>query len=355
MGIPAAGAGFAAHAAPTPQGMPAMKSYGGLFDHITDPTNLQLALRRAARGKLHRAPVQRFLANAANELERLRDELVSGRYRPRPYVQFDIKDPKPRRISCADFRDRVVHHALCGVIAPLLERRFVADSFACRIGKGSHRAVLRAQHFTRRFAFAWKADVERFYDRVDHATLLDMTDRIFRERLLRELLRVILEHPFPGQERGKGLPIGNLTSQWLANFYLDRLDHFVMETARVSGYVRYMDDFAAWDGSKERLFSLWGQVRDFLAAGLRLRLKDAATRVIPSSEGLPFLGMRIFPGTLRLQRGRRARMRRLIRRREEEFAGGEIDGEKLAQCVGSSVGLLRFFGMKGLWPCGVEE
>ncbi len=197
------------------------KSYGQCFEKIAEPENLAAALKRAAKGKNSRATVAHFLSNSEEELSLLQTELFDGTYRPRPVSQFRIMDPKPRTITCADFRDRVVHHALCSVISPFLENRFIDDSFACRIGKGSHRAVLRAQQFSRRYSYVWKADVRAFYDSVDHAVLLQMLCRRFREKRLHNLFRIILEHPFPGQVAGKGLPIGNLTSQWFANFYLD--------------------------------------------------------------------------------------------------------------------------------------
>lgn len=331
-----------------------MKSTGGLFSVIVSAENLHAAMIRAARGKTHRPAVQRFLADAGDELGRLRDELGSGSYRPRPYLQFRIMDPKPRLISCADFRDRVVHHAVCAVVSPIFERRFIDDSFACRVGKGTHRAVLRAWQLTRRFPYYWKADVASYFDSIDHTILLEMTDRLFREKALRELLRRIVEAPLPGQAPGKGLPVGNLTSQWFANLYLDRLDHFVKETCRASGYIRYMDDFVVWGGSEGSLFGLWAEVRAFLAESLSLRLKAPGSRVAPCGEGVPFLGWRVFHGTLRLQGSRRRRSARLVHTREREYARGEITDVKLAQCVGSSVGLTRFFGLRGLWPSTVE-
>ena len=198
-----------------------MKSVGALFARVCDPENLRAAMERAARGKADRPGVMRFLANADSELPALEDDLRNGTYAPAGYDQFRILDPKPRRISCAPFRDRVVHHAVCGVIAPAIERRLIADSFACRQGKGTHRAVLRAQHFARRFGYFCKLDVAQFFDSVDHGVLLRLLTRLFREQRLLSLLGRIIQHPFPGQRPGAGLPIGNLTSQWFANLYLE--------------------------------------------------------------------------------------------------------------------------------------
>lgn len=290
----------------------------------------------------------RFLANADEELARLGRELRDGSYQPLPFAQFRIRDPKPRTISCADFRDRVVHHALCDVCGPFIERRFIVDSYACRIGKGAHRAVVRAQHFARRHNYFLKADVQSFYDTVEIKKALSLIAVIFRERSVRDLWAVILRHPFPGQTFEKGLPIGSLTSQWTANLYLDGLDHRVREVWRMPGYVRYMDDFAVWSDDKDSLRWLRDQAAKWLAEERGLKLKAEATRVAPSAEGLPFLGLRVFPGGLRLQRGRILRLRRLVAARERAWLAGRLDAAGLAVSVQAATGILKFWGLRGL-------
>lgn len=305
-------------------------------------------MRRAALGKRERAPVARFLAHAERELSELGEELAAMRYAPRPYTQFRIRDPKPRTITCADFRDRVVHHALCDICGPVIERRFIADSFACRSGKGAHRAVVRAQEFSRRHPYFLKTDVQAYYDSVDIDTAIGLMERVFREEPVRQLWQTILQHPFPNQARRKGLPIGNLTSQWTANLYLDGLDHRIREDWRLPGYVRYMDDFVAWADDKDTLWWLRDSVADWLKEERGLLLKASATHVAPTGEGLPFLGMRVFPGMLRLQHGRLARMRRLLRQREREYLSGAIRGEGLTASVRAMTGIHAFWGLKGL-------
>lgn len=321
-----------------------MNSAGGLFDRITEPRNLRNALDRAARGKRHRPCVAQFVAGAEFELWRLSDQLIHGTYRPRPYTQFTITDPKPRRISCADFRDRVLHHALCAVMGPVIEKRFLSDSYACRKGFGSHRAIRRAQHFTRRFPFCLKTDIRKFYDNVKHDRLLALLSRLFRERTLLDLLPRIIRHPVPGQAPGRGLPIGNLTSQWLANFYLDQLDHFVKDTLGVPGYIRYMDDLVLWANDKADLWRWRRDMEDFLQENLGLELNGERTVLAPVAEGVPFLGYRAYPSFLRRQGKRLRRSRRLLRRREAQFIAGEISAEQLTASVRSLAGPKRFFG-----------
>lgn len=321
-----------------------MKSYGALFARIVAPESLEAAVDRAAQGKHDRPAVQRFLAARAANIDQLAEEIGNGEYRPRPYRQFGILDPKPRLISCADFRDRVVHHAVCAVLAPLIDRRLVTDNFACRIGKGSHRALLRAQQLARRYGWFLKTDIRRYYDSVDHSVLLGKLARLCREPALLGLLRTIVEHPVAGQAPGKGLPIGNLTSQWFGNFYLDEVDHWVKEARGIPGYVRYMDDIACWAESKDELFALAADLRVFIGERLHLELKEERTIVAPVSEGMPFLGWRIYPGILRQQGKRLRRQRRLLAQREAAYRRGELSGERLQDCVRAMSGPRRFLG-----------
>ena len=324
-----------------------MISFGGLFENIAAPDSLQAAMWRAARGKRHHPAVARFIENSDSELRQLRDELLGGEYRPSRYAQFPILDPKPRLISCADFRDRVVHHSLCAHIGPCLERRFIADTYACRIGKGCHRAVLRAQELCRRHRYCLKLDVAKYYDSIRHDILLGLLNRTFREQRLRSLLEMIVRHPLPGQTEGAGVPIGNLTSQWFANVYLDELDHLAHEQWGCGGYVRYMDDMVFWCDAKERLWSVRGRVERFLAEERGLRIKPGCLPPTPVTEGLPFLGMRVYRGLLRLQHQRLWRTRRRIRFMERNVRSGVSTMEELARSARACAGIVEIFCLRG--------
>jgi len=331
-----------------------MKSYGGLFDRIVGVPNLERAAVAAAKGKRDKPDVARFLDEADAELPRLAQELATGSYCPRPYRQFRIRDPKPRTISCADFRDRVVHHAICDVIGPLLERRFVFESYACRVGKGAHRAAARAQELARQYPYFLKLDVAGFFDSVDHTILLDLLGRTFREKRLLNLLEVIVYSSPSGSADGKGLPIGNLTSQWFANLYLDGLDHHVKETMRTPGYIRYMDDMLLFGDSKATLWAAHDEIGGYLELHRSLSIKPTATALAPCAEGIPFLGLRVFPGTWRLQRARFLRTRRRMRGRERACLAGRSSSEQLALSAGAAQGILSWFGIKGVLPEGLE-
>ena len=325
-----------------------MKSYGQLWERIVSPDNLKAALGRVTKGRGCSAAVMAFASRADGELEVLREELASGTWQPGPYGQFRVTDPKPRTISCAPVRDRVVHHALCGVIAPLLERGFTEDCYACRVGKGTHRAAARARELVRRHGWTCKLDIRRYFDSVPHGRLLELLLPMFREKEVCRLVEVIVRHPVPGLPSGRGLPIGNLTSQWFANFHLSGLDHYAKEVLLAPGYIRYMDDMVLFADSKAELWRLHDGVCAWVADERGLEVKGERTVVAPVTEGLAFLGLRIFSGGWRFQRARLLRTRRKFRLRERQYQAGEIDGRKLAMCAAAADGGSRWYGFKGI-------
>lgn len=316
--------------------------------------NLRAATDAAARGKRGKADVAAFLARGDAALEGLRQELRGGSYRPGAFRQFRIYEPKPRTISCAPFRDRVVHHAVCDVAMPLVESRFIADSYACRKGKGSHRAAARAQELARRSRYYLKLDVRHFFDSIDHGILLEELAKLFRESRLNELLERIVRAPLPDGVAGKGVPIGNLTSQWFANLYLDRMDHLVKEAWGAEGYVRYMDDAVIFASGKDTLWRMHGFIETHMREERHLTLKAEATRLAPCAEGIPFLGLRVFPGCWRLQRARFLRTRRRHLDLERGVHKGNVPVEKLVAGTRAAAGILGWFGFKGVLPQGVE-
>ena len=312
-----------------------MRRIGHLFERIVSFENLSVAFWRAAKGKKSKGSVARYVVDFEKELLTLRAELTDGTYQPRPYFQFKVFEPKERNICCSDFRDRVVHHAICAVVDPFFERRLIGDTFACRKGRGSHRALRRCQEFSRRHGYFLKCDISKYFESIDHAVLKRLLSRMFKDRRLEELFSTIIEHEVPGAQPGRGVPIGNLTSQHFANLYLGELDHFVKEKLRVPGYLRYMDDFVLFHGSKALLGEALEEVRDFVDSNLSLRLKEKVTRLAPVSEGVAFLGFRIFPQLVRVQRANLIRMRRKLVRKEAELVRGKISEEELFQSINS--------------------
>ena len=272
-----------------------------LFDRIATFEALCAAANRAVAGK-RRTPVPAaFLANLETELLRLQRQLRSGAWRPGRYVEIEITDPKRRLVSAAPFRDRVVHHAVHAVVAPLFERSFIHHSYANRVGRGAHRAVARYERLRDRFRYVLRGDVFRYFPAIDHAVLkADLRRRVACRRTLAVLDRIIdgsnpqepvhLYYPgddlFTPYERRRGLPIGNLTSQLFANIYLDRFDHFVTEVLRAP-YLRYVDDCALFADDREQLEAWRARAAAFLGRR-RLSLHPAKTWVASTAEPATF-------------------------------------------------------------------
>jgi len=287
---------------------------------IVSPDNLRLAFWKAAKGKGGKADCRVFRENLEANLEDLRADLLSGEVTVGDYHYFKIHDPKERTICAASFRERVLHHALMNVCEPVLERAAVFDSYACRKGKGREAAIQRAWGFARSHAWCLKMDVRKYFDSIDHSILLGLLMRKFKDPDVLELFhRILVSYE---AAPGRGLPIGNLTSQHFANFYLAGLDRFVKEELRCLAYVRYMDDSVAWGDGPGELKVLASRVQGFLADERKLELK-AGMAINRTAHGMDFLGYRIFPSTVRLARRSKVRFARKFRRYEQAYLRGQ--------------------------------
>jgi len=267
--------------------------------------------------------------------------MQNGNWQPSEYRIFEVREPKPRRINATDFRDRVVHHAICNILEPIFERRLIYDSWACRLNKGTHAAVKRAQQFARQYPYFLKTDIRRYFQSVDHQILKQLLQRIIKDARLLSLLNRIIEHPVPGNLAGKGLPIGNLTSQHFANLYLGELDHELKDRQSIKAYLRYMDDMLLFAHNKDELHQMLQHLEIFISERLTLSLKPTATLLAPVSEGIPFLGFRIFPQLIRLNRQSLRRFRRRLRKLERAYQCGTISIESLTASVQSMIAHIR--------------
>jgi hypothetical protein len=313
-----------------------MKRVGELWDRVVSFQALHAAYLRARKGKRFTPEALAFEANREGNLARLAEELESGTYRPGPYRTFTIRDPKPRLISAAPFRDRVVHHALVAAIAPVFEPAFIFDSYANRRGKGTHAALRRYQAWCRTYPFALRCDIEKFFPSIDHEILKTLLRRKLKDRRVLDLCGLIIDgsnpqpeviRHFPGDdlftpsERRRGLPIGNLTSQFWQNVYLNPLDHFVKEQLRCRAYLRYVDDFILLDHDKARLRQWRTAIEEFLQS-LRLRPNPSKFEVSRTRDGLNWVGFLVFPHDCRVRRQRRVLFRRRLRRAWEQTRTG---------------------------------
>ena len=325
-----------------------MKRHGFLFEKVCAFDALVRAAHEAARGKRSSPRVAGFLLDIELEVLELEEELLLKTYHPRPYHTFMVHDPKDRMICAADFRDRVVHHALCAQLGPIMDRSLISDTYACRTGRGTHKAVRRTQMFCQRFAHFLKLDVRKFFDSVDHRILKAMLRRVVKDPDLLWLADLFIDHPVPWTAPGKGLPIGNLTSQHFANYYLSGLDHFIKERLRIPGFLRYMDDLVLLADEKTTLWDAAKRVEAYLWEKLRLRLKQDTTLVAPVSQGLPFLGFRIYPGVIKLSHQSWRRFRRRVIGQDKMLAQGIIGEETWQRSISSLVGHVRHANSRNL-------
>lgn len=315
-----------------------MKRYGNLYQKIVTFDNFVRAAHRAFRGKKDNYAAAEFYFNYEYELLALRKELNSGAYTPRPLTTFFISDPKVRLISAPEFRDRVLHHAICNIIEPILEKGYISHSFACRKGKGTHRAIKQTQAFCRKYDFFLKCDIKKYFDSIDHNVLKKRLAGTFKDAKLAWLLNVIIDG---SNDNGKGIPIGSLTSQHFANFYLDRLDHYIKEDLGVKGYLRYMDDFILFADERPVLHVQKSKIDTFLKDRLHLELKEKATVIAPVRNGVPFLGFRVFPRLLRLKQENKKRLMNKLKTRTRQLRKGTISEKKYAKSMSSIIEHLK--------------
>ena len=316
-----------------------MKTYRNLYPAICSWENLYLAARNAMKRKRYKRYVDRFWLDLEAEIARIRHELLDGIYNPGRYRHFQVTDPKVRMISAAPFRDRVVHHALCNVIEPIFERRFIYYTYSCRVGKGTHRALDRCREFVNRYRCRMKLDIREYFDSIDHDILMGILARTVRcPRTIELIGKILASHTtprdhtgyFPGDtlftpyERRRGLPIGNLTSQLFANLYLDGFDHFVKEELRVKAYLRYTDDMVLFAKSKPALWR-WRDSMAVYLESLRLRFNGRKTTVCPVEEGVEWLGFRVYPGRARILKPAVKRFRKRTKRLWRLHRAGAVD------------------------------
>ncbi len=279
-----------------------------LYQRIISFENLILAWRKARKGKTKKHYVIEFERELFYNLMALHYELFYGTYKPKPLKTFILRDPKTRKISKSDFRDRIVHHALVRIIEPIFENSFINDSCANRIGKGTLYAIQRFEKFQRKVTknftssgYCLKADIKHYFQEVNYEILLKIISRKIKDEKVLWLINQIVKANFSNVEResnscpsGKGMPLGNLTSQFFANLYLNELDYFVKHKLRAKYYIRYVDDFVILHNSKEQLEKWKSEIGRFLKEKLKLELHPQKSRIIPLSRGIDFVGFRNF-------------------------------------------------------------
>lgn len=298
-----------------------MRTVGGLHARMWARENLLGAVHLAATGRRDRPEVQAYLARLEEELAALQEQLASARPQCGECLTFTIFDPKERLITAPVFRERVLHHAVMSVCGPVLDRRLIHHTYACRQGKGTVAALHAAQQAAGAAGWFLKLDVRKYFASIPHDRLFAALARVFREEKVLRLLATLVTAYRPGETQG--LAIGTLISQHLANFYLAPLDTLVLQELRPAGYVRYMDDMALWTAEAAGARAARDRLTEFADAELGLAFKTAFSNRTP--HGMDFLGHRVFPQRLGLNRTSRRRYRAKLCRLHADWVSGRVD------------------------------
>ena len=332
-----------------------MKRHGSLWGELVAWENLRKASGKARRGKRDRGVVQRFEFELERELLALQTELNTGTYRPGRFTTHWITRPKPRMISAAPYRDRVMHHALMNILEPILERHFHPHSYACRKDKGTHAAADRLQWLFRRYRYFAQFDIRKYFPSIDHEILKGAFRRLVKDVQVLTLMDTVVDGSNPQEAvceyfdgddlfspvtRRHGLPIGNLTSQWFANWYLTPLDHFVTSRLGLGGYVRYCDDFVVCHDDRRSLAAATGEIRRFLAA-LRLRIHEAKLSIRPTRAGTTFVGFRLWNDHRLVRKANVREFRRRVRWMRQGYADGLLEWQDIKPRLDSWIGHAR--------------
>lgn len=323
------------------------KTYKNLWTEIVSFENLLLASKKAQKGKRFKDSTALFNLNLEKELLKIQRQLMDKTYRPGKYKEFVVCEPVKRLISAAPYRDRVVHHALCNVIEPLFERAFIYDTYANRRLKGTHKAIDRFQGYMQKYRYVLKCDIKKFFPSIDHEILCGLLQKKIADPDALWLIKRIIESSNPQEavsdyvggdslfalhEHRKGLPIGNLTSQFFGNLYLNGFDHFIKDGLGRKAYLRYVDDFAVFGNDKEELWKIKDRMDEYLGL-LRLKLHKKKTRIFPVKNGCEFLGFYIYPNFRKVKKANVRLFETRLKTMQAAFRKGVISMEQIHKSI----------------------
>jgi len=283
-----------------------MKTHKNLLSKIAETDNLYTAYWKARKGKEAKREVAIYRENIDANIKKLQEQLISGDIEVGDYHYFTIYDPKERLICAAPFSQRVLHHAMMNICGPLFNRFQIPDSYASQIGKGTYAALNRARFFHKNFKWCIKIDIRKYFDNICHDVLKQQLQRFFKEKHLLRLMYKIIDSYDSGVQ-GRGLPIGNLTSQYFANHYLAVIDHYAYEDVKVSGYVRYMDDILVYGNDRNDLLDKAKKIRTEIENRLKVSLKVFNIR--RTTQTMQFLGYRISDRNMQLSQRSKLRFK----------------------------------------------
>jgi len=305
-----------------------MKRHDDLWEKFISPENFSLALANAVRGRKNKPEIALFLKNAAENLESVRQMVARGEFRTAPYRTIEVHDPKKRTIYILPFSpDRLVHHAIMNIAAPIWQAQFVRDSHACIKGRGQHSASRRAMEFCRKNEYVLNCDIRKFYPSISHDKMFEIVRKSIRDEKMLALFHDII-HSIPG---GKNIPIGNLCSQWMGNLFLHELDMFAKHKLRAKCYIRYSDDFSLFSNDKAQLREWREEIRGFIAG---LGLTFSKCEIFPVSNGLDFVGYRHFRNFVMLRKRTLKRIKKRMGKLNAQRAASERARGQVAAALG---------------------
>ncbi len=325
-----------------------------LLEHIFDFENLYQSYREARKGKRYNNEVIRFSRRLEQNLIQLKNELMWDEYQQGDYREFYVNEPKKRLIMALPFRDRVAQWAIYRQLYPMYDRKFIYDSYACRIGKGTHKALQRIKYWINGKGewYYLKCDVKKFFYRIHHNTLIDRYKKHVKDERIVDLLAHIIKagdgqmgvvaqaDDYDKRVTGRGMAVGNLISQLSANVYMNALDQHVKHTLRAKYYARYMDDMLVIHKSKDRLWEIKDMIENFLDETLRLNLNNK-TAVRKVRDGIDWVGFRTYLTHIKLAKKTAKRMKRSIKAVAKKLFTGHISESKYYSVVASYMGMLK--------------
>lgn len=314
-----------------------MKRHGNLFEKIVSKENIELAFEKARKGKNWQDDVKEVVKDKEKKLAELRQSLIDGTFKTSKYRVKTIFEPKKREIYILPFYpDRIVQHAVMNVIAPILDAMFINDSYACRKGKGQHAGSKRCMQFVRRNEWVYQFDISKFYPSIWHKCLFDMLQHKIKCRRTLALLKDIIESI--GGE--KNVPIGNYTSQWFGNYYMNEVDQYLKHECHVRDYIRYCDDFLVFGNDKEELKAIADKVA--VVVEEKLGMKFSKRELYPTSHGVDYLGYRHFPdGKILVRKSTAKRIKKRIKEIPWKLKHGQMQKEQAIGKIASAHGWLK--------------
>jgi retron-type reverse transcriptase len=316
-----------------------MKRHGNLWEKITSMENLRAAYRSARKGKTWQRAVQRCDINTEARLLRLQKMLVDKTFTTSEYKTRTIHEPKKRLIYRLPFYpDRIVQHALMNVLEPIWEGLFIHDSHACRKGKGIHSGSIKTMQHIRKYDYCLKCDISKFYPSIQHDTLFQIIKRKIKCSDTLSLIRDIV-YSIGG---GKNTPIGNYTSQWFGNLYMNELDQYVKHALKIKAYVRYCDDFLLFLNDKKRLNDCAEKIKTFLGDKLNLLLSKCS--LFHVKQGVDFLGYRHFRKHILLRKSTTKRVIKRLAGLPMMVLRGIVTKDQARSSIASTMGWMK-------WAC----